>query len=130
MASRALSKPQAAPVVTTWSLPETLEILAGVDREIVADVIASFASDTQERLQLLTAAARGKDWEAARAQAHAIKGASVEVGADVLAGVCLRIEVACKASGAAPVVELTGEASVAFRAVCGLMHESGWPAAE
>lgn len=76
-----------------WSLPETLLMLAmSGDTEVVADIIALFKMDTARRLALLRDALEKSDAVRITAQAHAIKGSAIQVGADSLAALCRRIE--------------------------------------
>jgi two-component system sensor histidine kinase RpfC len=122
--------PAASAAALSWVLPETLQRLAlDGDREIVAEVIAAFESDTARRLRLLNEAISRHDRVALRAQAHAIKGASVEVGAERLAGVCQTLELAAMSDAPWEFADLLREAETAFQAVCRLMGESGWAAA-
>ena len=76
-----------------WILPEGLrELAAGGDEEIVAEVLRDFETDTLERLTRLRAALRRGQTREAGAQAHAIKGGAVQVGAYGLAELCRRME--------------------------------------
>jgi len=114
-----------------WDLPETLSRLASEgNREIVAEVIEAFESDTARRLRLLDDAIAHGNWAAARAQAHSIKGAASEVGAYTLVAICRRMELTAD-TGAGPIfAELRNEAHADFTRVCRLMNESGWAAAQ
>jgi two-component system, sensor histidine kinase and response regulator len=77
-----------------WTLPETLQMLAlGGDAEVVADIIALFRSDSAKRLGVIRDGLRDRDASGIIAQAHALKGSAIQVGADSLAAVCRQIEI-------------------------------------
>lgn len=114
-----------------WDLPETLSRLASEgNSEIVAEVIEAFESDTARRLRLMDDAIAERNWAAARAQAHSIRGAASEVGASSLVDVCMRMELADDAHASLTFSELRNEASAAFVQVCRLIGESGWTSTE
>lgn len=76
-----------------WSLPEALQQLAMEgEREIVAEVLTLFQSDTETRLQELRASAESGDRQRVRAQAHSLKGSAVQVGANWMAEACREME--------------------------------------
>ena len=110
-----------------WKLPETLQRLAlDGDAELVAEVISDFESDTARRLRVLREGLSQANAAVARAQAHAIKGAAAEMGAEHLAAVCARIELTAAARAAGDVAGLLKEAENIFHHVCRQMSESGW----
>jgi len=111
----------------SWALPDTLRHLAATgDRSVVAEVIADFQSDTARRLRLMNDAIGNQDFAALRAQAHAIRGAAAEVGAERLAAVCMRIEFSAAAADAVEMANRHREAHLLFGAVCRVMDECGW----
>ena len=55
-------------------------------------VFEAFAEDAPRRWEAVAEAARRGDAQALRAAAHTLKGASGNVGALVLAGICLELE--------------------------------------
>lgn len=76
-----------------WSLPEALQQLAVAgEREIVAEVLTLFQSDTESRLQDLRSAVLTGDRKRVRAQAHSLKGSAVQVGANALGQSCRQLE--------------------------------------
>jgi two-component system sensor histidine kinase/response regulator len=76
-----------------WVLPEALQELAEAgDREIVGEVLTLFQSDTESRLQELRQAVVCGDRGRVRAQAHSMKGSSIQVGANALADSCREME--------------------------------------
>ena len=76
-----------------WSLPEALQQLAvDGEREIVAEVLTLFQSDTESRLVELRQAVALGDRKRVRAQAHSLKGSAVQVGANSLADACREME--------------------------------------
>jgi len=81
-----------------WSLPEALQQLAiDGEREIVAEVLTLFQSDTESRLQELRGAVESGDRKRVRAQAHSLKGSAVQVGANSLAEACREMEMTAEA---------------------------------
>ena len=101
-----------------WTFPEALEELLGAgDEEFLSELIEVFKSQTLVRMRQLRDAVDNGRIEEARAQAHAIKGGSSQVGADRLAAVCLQIERGT-ATGAGALVS---EAEFLFEEACRLM---------
>jgi len=78
---------------TGWTLPNALQELALCgEREIVAEVLTLFQSDTESRLAVLRDAVGSGDRHEARAQAHSLKGSALQVGANALAESCREME--------------------------------------
>jgi len=78
---------------SVWSLPEELQQLARDGAaDVVADVIAVFQEDTASRLEVLGEAVRAGNCSSIRAEAHAIKGSSAQLGAAAMARLCLQME--------------------------------------
>lgn len=80
-----------------WTLPDALqelELCGG--RDIVAEVLALFQSDTECRLGTLRVAVESDDRPRVRAQAHSLKGSALQVGANALAGSCREMELAAE----------------------------------
>lgn|SRR6185295_16652979 len=76
-----------------WTLPEELHQLAvGGDQEVVEELIALFKQDVGERLQVLREAVRTGDIAIVGAQAHAIKGSAIQMGAFNLVTTCRHME--------------------------------------
>ena len=76
-----------------WSLPEALQQLAqDGEREIVAEVLTLFQSDTKSRLKDLRGAVESGDRKRVRSQAHSLKGSAVQVGANSMAEACREME--------------------------------------
>ena len=76
-----------------WSLPdELLQLARDGAADVIADVIAVFQADSAARLANLAEAVEACNWKQIRAEAHALKGSSLQVGAEAMAGVCLQLE--------------------------------------
>jgi HPt (histidine-containing phosphotransfer) domain-containing protein len=76
-----------------WTLPEALEQLAVCgERDIVAEVLSLFQSDTGSRLRSLRSAVDRGDLRRVKAEAHSLKGSAVQVGANALAASCREME--------------------------------------
>jgi HPt (histidine-containing phosphotransfer) domain-containing protein len=103
-----------------WVFPESLQQLLGDgEADFLAEIIELYKSQTRGRMRLLRAAVDNGRWEEARAQAHAIKGGSSQVGADRLAVVCSEIETG--AESAATGSALVSEAEFLFEEACRLI---------
>jgi HPt (histidine-containing phosphotransfer) domain-containing protein len=89
-----------------WTLPDELQQLAldgGAD--VVADVIAVFQEDTASRLEVLRKAIRDGNCTTIRAEGHALKGSSSQLGASAMARLCFQME---QMGGSGNVAEAAG----------------------
>jgi HPt (histidine-containing phosphotransfer) domain-containing protein len=105
----------------SWVFPEALEELLGAgEDEFLIELIEVFKSQTRIRMHQLRDAIENGRMDEARAQAHAIKGGSSQVGADRLAAVCFQIErgTGSATTGTAALLE---EAEFLFEEACRLM---------
>jgi HPt (histidine-containing phosphotransfer) domain-containing protein len=76
-----------------WSLPdELLQLARDGAADLVADVIAVYLADSATRLANLAQAVEAGNWKQIRAEGHALKGSSLQVGAEAMAGICLQLE--------------------------------------
>lgn len=83
----------ASETAASWTLPESLQELAECgEKEMVAEVLTLFRSDTVSRIQVLRTAVEAGDRVLTRAQAHSLKGSAVQVGAMALAEACRELE--------------------------------------
>jgi HPt (histidine-containing phosphotransfer) domain-containing protein len=105
------------PAELEWVLPEGLrQLMTGGDEETVAEIIEIFHCDTAARLEVLRGAAERQQREEIRAQAHAIKGGAVQVGANGIAVVCRQIEALARAGQEAEIAGLTERLDIEFQA--------------
>jgi HPt (histidine-containing phosphotransfer) domain-containing protein len=103
-----------------WTFPEALQQLLGAgEEEFLAELIEVFKSQTRIRMRLLREAVENGRLGEARAQAHAIKGGSSQVGADRLAAACFEIENG--AGGIAETAAQVTEAEFLFEEACRLI---------
>ena len=104
----------AEPAVDAGAL-ETLRSIDNGDEGFLAKIIDLFLSDLNERIEALKGAATGRDGEALKRVAHALKGSSGHFGATRLAALCRKIEQigvsSSPADASAVVAELAAEAS-------------------
>jgi len=106
-------------VQLNWALPETLQVLAASgDDDLVLEIIEMFKSDTAHRLQLLREALSATDGARVKAQAHAIKGSAIQVGADSLAKLCQRIETEAPTRPCRDLEGLVCQAEADFASLC------------
>jgi HPt (histidine-containing phosphotransfer) domain-containing protein len=81
------------PSPVAWTAPEVFgDLLADGSGEVVIQLIEAFRSDTAERLQRLGAAFASQDYKPLREEAHTIRGAAQQIGADAMAKTCQEIE--------------------------------------
>jgi HPt (histidine-containing phosphotransfer) domain-containing protein len=113
---------QTDPPNTVWALPEALQqlVLAG-DADLVTEILDMYKADTATRLEGLRAATAGLDRARVKAQAHAIKGSSIQVGANSLAAICQRIETEAETLEFAELSEMVSEAVEDFDRICALV---------
>lgn len=93
MESSAIPAHDNARLQSVWTLPEELQQLAREGAaDVVADVIAVFQEDTASRLEVLREAVRNGNCILIRAEAHALKGSSAQLGASAMAHMCSQME--------------------------------------
>ena len=104
-----------------WTFPEALQqLLCAGEEEFLAELVELFKSQTDSRLRLLREAVENGRFAEARAEAHAIKGASSQLGADRLAAICFEIETGA-VDGGAEMAILVSEAEFRFEEACRLI---------
>lgn len=84
---------------TADSIPLNLDYLhevSGNDREFEQELLGVFLRDLQGHLTALETAAAQEDWQTLERRAHQVKGASSNVGAEVLNRLCKQLESAAK----------------------------------
>jgi HPt (histidine-containing phosphotransfer) domain-containing protein len=75
-----------------WSMTPELQELAECDPGIISDLFSLFIQDSADRLQILSGACSGADFRIIRAQAHSLKGSSLQIGAAGLGSLCALLE--------------------------------------
>jgi histidine phosphotransfer protein HptB len=102
-------------MVAAWELPEALQHLADSgDMDAVNDIMETYMSDTAGRLLLLAEAMQKQDRTRLRAQAHAIKGSSEQVGAIEMAAFCLNIELLATEGPIPELIRLVARCEIEF----------------
>lgn len=96
-----------------WNLERLLSV-TGDDRELQRELINLFLVDTASRLANLPAAIEAGNIDHLRLQAHAVKGASANMGADRLQEACAKMESAALSGDAHPFEKLYEEVDVEF----------------
>ncbi len=112
---------------SVWSLPEELQQLAldgGAD--VVAEVIAVFQEDTASRLDVLREAIRNGNCNVIRAEGHALKGSSAQVGVVDMARMCFQMEQMGSTGNIAEAVRLFAQIEEHFSAVDQAMSNLNW----
>ena len=77
-----------------WSPPPFLLEVAAGDDSLIPDVIDAFNTDTLARIREIRTALAASEFSKIQAEAHAIKGAAGQVGADAVANACQELETA------------------------------------
>jgi HPt (histidine-containing phosphotransfer) domain-containing protein len=111
------------PAALAWRLPRSLHELSREHPDIVAELIDMFLCDSVERLNTIGRSAA--DRATASREAHSIKGASQQLGADELAALCRRLELQAGALSPADFTTLVGELRREFDLVAGAMRPCG-----
>lgn len=75
---------------------ERLKEISMGDDEFAAELVRVFLDDAVLQIDTLGAAVEQADWRAALDAAHRLKGAAGNVGAEILADACRRIESAAR----------------------------------
>jgi HPt (histidine-containing phosphotransfer) domain-containing protein len=102
-------------MVAAWELPEALQHLAdNGDMDSVNDIMETYMADTAGRLLLLGEAMQKQDRPRLRAQAHAIKGSSEQVGAIEMAAFCLNIELQATEGPLPELIRMVARCDVEF----------------
>jgi HPt (histidine-containing phosphotransfer) domain-containing protein len=102
-------------MVAAWELPEALQHLADCgDMDAVNDIMETYMADTAGRLLLLGEAMLKQDRARLRAQAHAIKGSSEQVGAIEMAAFCLNIELLAPEGPPPELIRLVARCEIEF----------------
>src|ERR1035441_6494584 len=109
-----------------WVIPAALRQLAECgDAELVEELIAVFQTDTAERLELMHRAVDAADYTTVRLEAHTIKGSALQVGANRLAEVCLKMEIEARKTRPEGLVPLFRALLRSFAAVAGVVALGG-----
>ncbi len=93
------ASPLSAPSVLSSEVVARLRALAqATEPALFNQIFTSFLSDTAERIGILRSAASATDAERLQKTAHAMKGASANVGATRMAGIAQQLEVLGRSS--------------------------------
>lgn len=110
-----------------WTLPEELRELAQEGgSDVVADVIAVFQEDSAARLVVLREAVRTGDCKAIRAEGHALKGSSSQLGASEMARMCFQMEQMGNTGNIAEAAGLLAQIEQHFAEVAQAMSNVNW----
>jgi HPt (histidine-containing phosphotransfer) domain-containing protein len=105
-----------------WILPEMLLDLAmDGSPDLIADLIEAFRTDTQLRLKQVCCALGDGDQASIRAAVHSIKGSAQQMGANVVASMCLDIELYVGALSAVQFSQCLKGLEAEFEEVCHAM---------
>jgi len=114
-----------------WVIPDALRELAQCgDTEILGELIAIFCSDTAARMGALNRAVADGDTAAMRAQAHAIKGGAIQVGAIGMGQLCKEIELEGTNKSRAELAGMLSRLQECFEQVSAAMAAHGGASAE
>ena len=102
---------------------EQLAELKDVLEDEFGILISTYLADAKLRLQLIEQGLQNQDYEAVRLAAHSLKGASANLGALLLAQICERLELDCKAGHYVECNGLFVEAQAEFEQVEVLLNQ-------
>lgn len=108
----------------TWD-PERLREVVGDDREILLELVALFFDDTQARLRVLERSLVAGDHGTTRNEAHAIKGAAGNFGAERLHEFAKRLEEAARTGALPPARDLLARLQKLFSDLKAAVQQSG-----
>lgn len=81
------------PFHQDWSPPASLRELLSDDDDLLLDLVHTFTTDIDARIERMREALAAADFPKIRAEAHTIKGSARQLGADAVAQVCQEIEI-------------------------------------
>jgi HPt (histidine-containing phosphotransfer) domain-containing protein len=109
---------------TMWIVPESLkDIEKAGDDSIVLELIDSFQDDTASRLQRLHEAVTRCDADRVKAEAHSVRGAARQMGAEGLAELCRAVEAGAPQRNWPELEDQVNRAEVQFAEVRTAMSE-------
>jgi HPt (histidine-containing phosphotransfer) domain-containing protein len=109
---------------TMWIVPESLvDIEKAGDDSIVLELIDSFQDDTASRLQRLHEAVTRCDADRVKAEAHSVRGAARQMGAEGLAELCRAVEAGAPQKNWPELEDQVNRAEVQFAEVRTAMSE-------
>lgn len=79
----------------TWSPPLFLLEMASGNDSFIAHLVDAFNTDTSARIETIRTALAASEFSRLRMEAHTIKGAARQVGADAVADACQELEAVC-----------------------------------
>jgi HPt (histidine-containing phosphotransfer) domain-containing protein len=111
-----------------WEIPATLQQLADSGHtELVEELVAEFQADSAERLALICLALPGADYPTIHLEAHTIKGSAMQVGANRMADLCYRLELAARGSAPGDLGPLVDAVLHSFEEVRGVLASRRGP---
>ncbi|HLK68675.1 MAG TPA: Hpt domain-containing protein [Bryobacteraceae bacterium] len=78
--------------VTVWTPPAAILEVAAEEHDLISELIESYITDMQSRLQRIRTAMRASNTAILRSEIHTIKGSSKQMGANSVSSVCEHIE--------------------------------------
>ena len=112
------------PADAGWVLPEGLQqLIAAGDGDTVIEIIDMFRGDTAIRIERLRRAVERFDRGEIHAQAHAIKGGSMQVGVNGMAMICRQIEGLAQDASPGAIADLTARLIAEFQAISRVIEE-------
>jgi HPt (histidine-containing phosphotransfer) domain-containing protein len=78
----------------SWTLNAEMREIAEMDPSLIPELISMFLDDSNTRLLKLRDACSRQDFKTIRAQAHSLKGSSLQMSAPALASLCASLEAA------------------------------------
>ena len=106
---------------TDWAPPALLLEVASGDDDLLREVVGDFERDTESRLEVTRRALAGGDTARLKAEAHAIKGSSRQVGAEAMGNTCQQIESSALQASPYELADRLTQLEAEFQEVCAAM---------
>jgi DNA-binding NarL/FixJ family response regulator len=112
--SSSLSMSSASSALNAEVVARLRSLAEATDPSLITQIFTSFLRDGAERIDALKEALAGRDMELLYKTAHAIKGASANIGAHSMADMAQKLELAGKAGDMPGAVTLTEQIEMEF----------------
>ena len=107
--------------LTNWAPPHGIQELAAEQEGLIQELIESYTTDMERRLQRIRAAMRSSDARVLRSEVHTIKGSSRQMAAHHVAAICEQIEAAGRERPMANLADLIGQLESRIAEACAAM---------
>ena len=103
--------------------PEQLREMASDDTELMQELVELYAGHAEIEWPMLIGAVREEDWEQVRQLAHALKGSSMTIGAEIAARALQHIEESARGRASDGLRQAVEQAQGAYVSACRQMRQ-------